>query len=190
MKSTNSDVTLHVPEGIYCIILGRIRTNLSRYLHLIPKNECIMSPICEYSVHPLLDSPAVPKNIQYRLQIPHVVRDVHETGNQVIVRHGNIQNGHFRKCPTGVPEEGHNTFYTIGPKYVDLYTSHFSATVVTEDGIACCCRSANAKVFGILRNKSGKEPLVKLKVFLASLLYDIEDFNSVYLFPLPLCMTH
>ena len=179
VRAPYSDVILHVPEGIYGILLGKIRTNLSRYSHLFPHNECVMSPICEYSFHQLLDKPAVSKNAKYRIQIPHVARDIHKPGQQIIVRHGNIHNGHFRKCPAGKPEEDHGTYYTVGDKYVDVYTSHFSATVVTQESLDCCCRSAIAAVFGVLRNKSGKIPRVKLKVLLASLLYNIEDFNSV-----------
>ena len=179
VRAPYSDVILHVPEEIYGILLGKIRTNLSRYSHLFPHNECVISPICEYSFHQLLDKPAVSKNAKYRIQIPHVARDINNFGQQIIVRHGSIHNGHFRKCPAGVPEEGHDTYYTVGDKYVDVYTSHFSATVVTQESIDCCCRSAKATVFGTLRNKSGQKPLVKLKVFLTSLLHNIEDFKSV-----------
>ena len=181
VRAPYSDVILHVPEGIYGILLGKIRTNLSRYSHLFPHNECVISPICEYSFHQLLDKPAVSRNAKYRIQIPHVARDINNPGQQIIVRHGNIHNGHFRKCLPGKLKEGHGIYYTVSDKYVDVYTSHFSATVVTQESIDCCCRSANAAVFGVLRNKSGKQPLVKLKVFMASLLYNIEDFNSVRL---------
>lgn len=175
IKAADSDVSLHVPKGVHGLLLGRARTDLSRFLHLIPINECISSPICEYTVLPFSDKQPVPENAQFMIQIPHVVKDT----KNIIVRHGNIHNGNFKRCTTMSPTERGNIRYKIGPEYVEFFTNHFSATLVTEEGLRCCCRSANVITFGALSALTESNPLVKLKVFLASLLYNIEDSRSV-----------
>ena len=123
-----------------------------------------------------LHAPAVPKDVQYRIQIPYIGQD--SDAKQIVVRQGNIHNGNFRRCSSRkIGHSEDDTYYIVGKQNVDVYTKHFSACVITEESIECCCKKANLIVFGSLAVHP--EPLTKLKVFFANLLYNIKDFKSV-----------
>lgn len=99
VQAENSDVKLHVPNGIKGILLGKIHTDFSRFLHFLRKDRCVVAPMCEYYIHPLKFTESVkPSDEKFRLQVPHTVEDFHENRNKIRVHC--FANGEFngRTC--------------------------------------------------------------------------------------------
>ena len=50
IQALHSDVILHVPDGVYGIILGNIHADHWRFRHLVGRDDCIISPISEFDL--------------------------------------------------------------------------------------------------------------------------------------------
>ena len=182
VQAKGSAAKLTIPQGVQGVLLGKVHTNISRFLRHIPRNECVVGPICEYSIHTLLKGPPIPQDVQYQIKIPYILKDVYKVHKERIrVRHGNIYStdtplGKIRRKPDS---GGADVYYDVGEKYINVRTNHFSAILITAEGVNCCSGTANVLVFGLLKNIPDKEPLATVKVYLSSVLSDLQDFESV-----------
>ena len=170
IRAFGSDVVLRTPKNLYAVILGNIHVNHAPFQHLVPANECIVGPICEYSVHPLINSPTRSSELMYQLQIPHIIKDIETVKHCIRVRPGNLRSqvqGLKLACE---PMESRNAkvWYEVGKHFITVHTSHFSGCIVTLDGINCCSGSANVLLFGCLSNTSTDDPLATMKVYMSS----------------------
>ena len=180
-----SDVALHTPEGLHAVVLGNIHVNHAPFQHLVPANECIVGPICEYSIHALIDSPTLLPDAKYKLQIPHIIRDIEAVKHRIRVRHGNVHSDVNNLKLEPEPLQSHNAevWYEVDKRFITIYTSHFSGYIVTVEGINCCGGSANLLLFGSLMSIPDEEPLVTLKVYMSSAhSAQIKDYRTVGLF--------
>ena len=180
IRAGNSDVILHTPDGLYAVILGNIYVNHAPFQHLVPANECIVGPICEYSVHAMIYCPTVPHGQKYKLMIPHLLKNVHnKVKYNIRVRywniHSKVQNLQFIDDETRKAKVS----FEVDENYVTISTSHFSGFIVTLEGINCCSGSANILLFGALTNIPDIEPLVTLKAYMSSTHSQIKDYESV-----------
>ena len=185
IRAFGSDVILHTPEGLHAVVLGNIHVNHAQFQHLVPANECIVGPICEYSIHALIYSPALQPGAKYKLQIPHVIRDIEEVKHHIRVRHGNIHgDAHNLKLgPELLQSNNAEEWYEVDNHFITIYTSNFSGYIVTVEGINCCSGSANLLLFGSLTNAPDEEPLATLKVYMSSAhSTQIRDYRTVGLF--------
>ena len=91
VQGTNSDVTLHVPKGVYGTILANVHTDPANFIHHIPNRNCLVAPICEYRLQPAIGH-THPQNVEYKIQIPHIVADIEKVRHHIRVLHGNIHN--------------------------------------------------------------------------------------------------
>ena len=171
IQGRNSAVKLHVPDGVYGVILTKIHTNHAKFMNFISKSDCIIGPICEYSLHKSSKA-SVSGNVRYKLQIPHILKDVQTIRQHIRVRHFDSQ------TTTRIDQED-DIQYDIDDKYVTIYTSHFCAYIVTAEGINCCASSALALVFGSVRNSPEDQPLSSVKIYLSSILFQIADYRDV-----------
>ena len=179
IRAFDSEVELHTPEGLHAVILGDIHLNHTSFLHHVSSTECIVGPICEYSVHTMIDSSAVQCGKMYKLMIPHTLKDVEKVKRHIRVKYGNI---HSKVQTLQVIDEGSqnaDVIFEVDNKYVIVHTTHFSGFIVTLDGINCCSGSANILLFGSLTNVPEAEPLVTLKVYMSSTHSQIRDYESV-----------
>ena len=169
IRAVNSDAILHTPDGLYAVILGNIHVNHARFRHLVPSNECIVGPICEYSVHTMIYCPTLPRGRKYELMVPHILKNVNNKVKcNIRVRYGNI---YSKVQNLKVVDEGARNAevnFEVDKNYVTISTSHFSGYIVTLEGIKCCTGSANVMLFGALTNIPDVEPLVTLKVYMSS----------------------
>ena len=175
IQGTDSDTLLHVPNGVYAVLLENIHTDTNKFLHHIPSNDCLVSPICEYHLQPFLGT-ILPKDVKYKIQVPHIVRDIHQVEKNIGIRCGDIRSGAF--LPVHKLE---NDRYEIDEKYVNIHTSHFSGYIVTAEGINCCSKSANVLLFGSLANNLEMGPSVTVKIYLASIHSQLKDYKTVSL---------
>ena len=167
VQGYKSDVILHVPNGVYGTLHANIHTDPADFIHHIPKQSCLVAPICEYHLQPAKGH-SEPQNVKYKIQIPHIVADIERVRHHLTVHHGNIysRESHLNVEKQNSPKYG--LHYDIDDKYITIYTSHFSGFIVTADRINCCAKNANVLIFGSLRNYPEARPLSTLKVIFAS----------------------
>ena len=175
IRAANSDVILHTPEGLHAVVLGNIHVNHAPFQHLVPSNECIVGPICEYSVHGMIHGPIV-EGKRYKLMIPHILTDVDKLKHHIRLRHVHI---HGKVQVIDEETKNPDVNFAVNKNYVTIYTSHFSKYIVTVEGINCCSGSANMLLFGSLTNVQEAEPMVTLKVYMSSKHMEIRDYESV-----------
>ena len=173
VQGTNSETLLHVPEGVFAALLGNIHTHSSKFSQHIPRDDCLVAPICEYHLQPFLGR-TLPLHATYKLQVPHIVRDLLGVRKHIRVRHGDLHGN----AVLAVYKLEKNKF-EIDEKYVTIYAKHFSGYIVTAEGINCCSKSANMLTFGLLANNPEEGPLVTVKIYLSSILSKIKDYQEV-----------
>ena len=173
VQGNDSDTVLHIPGGVYAALLGNIHTDPSKFQHHIPGKDCLVAPICEYDLHPYIGRILSP-NAKFKIQVPHIVRNVHEAQQFIRIRHGDIRSGSV--LPVYKLEKDK---YELDEKYVTIHTSHFSPFIVTTEGIDCCSKSANVLLFGSLVNNPEMGPSVTVKIYLSWIDNQIKDYREV-----------
>ena len=138
--------------------------------------------MCQYSIHPLINSPGIPQRETFILKIPHVVKNVEKVKNYFRVRHGNIHSPVPHLKLVTLQNSSHNengTYFDVDDKYVSIFTKGFSDFVPTMEAINCCSGSANVLLYGSLTNKAKAKALASLKVYMTSLHFKISDYRTV-----------
>ena len=172
MQGPNSEVLLHVPVVVYGAILANIHTDHAKFLDHIAPDDCVVSPICEYHLQPLIYQ-NLPVRVTYTLQIPHIIRDVRKVRNKIRIRHINEERA-------TVVTAGDLERYEIDDKYVTIYTTHLCNYIVTAEDINCCNSHANVLLFGALNQAvETKKSRATFKVFFSSNHTGIADYESV-----------
>ena len=141
---------------------------------LYPNNTAWFPPICEYHLKPKLDR-EIPKDVKYKIQVPHIVEDIEKAQDNIQVWHGNLHSG----IPMKMAYADDKVQHTIDEKFVNIYTSHFSGFIVSVDCIKCCGSSAEIHLFGSLRNIPKAKPLTTVKICLTSNHSRIKDYRAV-----------
>ena len=137
--------------------------------------------MCQYSIHPFINSPDIPTQERFILKIPHVVKNVEKVKNYFRVRHGNIH-GPVPKMKLVTPWNSHNengTSFDVDDKYVSISTKGFSDFVPTMREVNCCSGSANVLLYGSWIKDPQCNTLAKLKVYMASMHFQISDYQTV-----------
>ena len=186
-----SNVILHVPKGVHGALLVKIHTNPSKCIQYISENDCLVPPICEYYLqkpyhenslckHFKIQIPeqsftvnASPPSQKYKIQIPHIVTDVERVRPHLKVRHGNLHN----MTPALDSRQ-----YHIDENYVTIFTTHFSRSIITAEGIKCCGQNANLLFFGSLKSHPCTQPptMATVKVFISNKIKDYQDVRCTY----------
>ena len=185
IRAFGSDVILHTPEGLHAVVLGNIHVNHAPFQHHVPANECIVGPICEYSIHALIDSPTLLPDAKYKLQIPHIIKDIEAVKHRIRVTHRNIHSdvNNLKLEPEPGQSKNVEVWYKADNRFITIYTSHFSGYIVTVEGINCCSGSANLLLFGSLVSIPDEERLATLKVYMSSAhSTQIRDYKTVGLY--------
>ena len=172
IQGSNSEILLHIPDGIFAALLGNIHTDPSKFWHHIPRKDCLVAPICEYHLEPFIGR-TLPLHTIYKLQVPHIVRDL-GVRKGIRVWHGDLHSN------TVLPVyKLQKDKCEIDEKYITIHTSHFSGYIVTAEGINCCSKSANVLLFGSLVNNQHLGPSVTVKVYMSSIHSQIKDYETV-----------
>ena len=177
IQALHSDVILHVPDGVYGIILGNIHTDHWRFRHLVPENDCIISPICEFHFH---GSNTQPKP-KFTLLIPHIVVNIERTSQYIKVKFQMKQGEVLQKAKhftLGAPVTAGEVFYKTHNGYIEILTDHFTKFFVTAKEIECCCHSALVLVFSKMNCESDPH-IADVGVCFASLHYKTQDYLQV-----------
>ena len=164
LQGPGSDVQLHTPEGLHGFISGHAHTDPTPFLKVIPKSECLVSPIAEYYS-------SFSSNCQkslFEIKVPHCVRKRKQFQN-IRVWHGDIRKK--------LPFTKHTNFKKYDQHLV-IYTSHFSQFICTVCSDSCH-GNAKAFIFGRITPLRYLPIYSSLRIYMCSPLYDITDFKKV-----------
>ena len=78
LQGPNSDVQLHIPQGVYGLTIGCVCTDNSTIREYVPENECIVAPMVEFysfSIHESIEREP------YVIRIPHCLSDDSDQDN-------------------------------------------------------------------------------------------------------------
>ena len=168
VQGPDSDVTLHVPKGVYGTLLANIHTDPAKFIDHIPKQDCLVAPICEYHLQPSSDD-TPSENVKYTIQIPHILTDIEKARDHIRVFHGDICSQVSTLKVEKQNNKNSSVQFDIDNKYITIYTSHFSGFIVTVEELNCCAQNVNVLIFGSLRNICGAPSLATVKIFCASI---------------------
>ena len=176
LPDLHSQVSVDVPKGIKATLWQKVHTEFSRFLHIVPDDECFVGPVVEMHLKPFLKE----KNgqHQYRIKIPHCLK-TEEGRLSVKVRSGDLR----KKIPFDELKHKHETSgqipcFEVDEHNVIIYINHFTDHICSTCKEKCFSRIL-AFPFGSLRQLPNCRTQATLEVFLCCYLYKIEDFLSV-----------
>ena len=171
-----SDVSLTVPPGVHCTIIGCIHTHDYDLLNEIPEDECLIAPIPDYTC--FLKQKAPMKDI-FEIKIPHCIQNTKRLSS-ILVRKGDIhKNIPFQVIPRKTPfTPATQTCYEVDECFITVYTSWFSQFICTSCNKECD-REIHGKLYGshVMLNKDHLAHISEL--YLVGPLYSIKDFQKV-----------
>ena len=176
IKAALSGVILHVPDGIYGIILGNIHRNHWKFGHLVSAKDCIISPICEY----YFKGSEFPDGARFQIQVPHIIKDIHRVIKKIRVAH--LQRGVFSHAKPFTPMQyPGEVYYKLRKGHVEIFSPHFCQFIITAKEINCCSESAVMLAFSKMEwNESG--PVAKAALYFGSIHYAWDEYRQVLSF--------
>ena len=161
IQTLQANVILHVPEGVFGIILGNIHTNFRTFSHLVQEGDCIISPMCEFELSSYDD---IHEGAWYTIQVPHIVKNK-TIESRIIVKHRDKTRkkvGYALRLVTGEEpptDDNVNVYYRFHDKYIEIFTHHFGQFIIYAEkttiqrvmgisGVACCSNALELLVFG------------------------------------------
>ena len=185
-----SDVILHIPDGVCGVLLGNIHTDLSKFAHLVRDTECIVSPVCD--LHVEFTKGNMQERQPFKLLIPHIMKDFQlakEQSRIQIFEHSNkdpltvLPLGETEEDTSALPLKQVKPLFCVSRNYVELFCNHFCQILVSAEAAGCCCQSANLLVFSRMDppNEYTSLPLANMKIYLTSLLTNMDDFFQVFI---------
>ena len=177
IQNPNSRISLEVSKGVKSIIKHEIQTDLEDLKDIIPRNECLVSPVVHFNTQ---ESQAKQVGYKYKTTLPLVVSS---QKHSIKVYHGDVHGG---KSPLeiieGRPENEIEPYYEKKKDTVALYSNHFSPSYATcEDKV--CTSQIVALPFGKMDTEE-EEPEVTVKTFLCNHLYTNQANVQVILYPI------
>ena len=175
LQDLHSEVSVDIPSGIKATLWQKIHTEFSRFLHIVPDDECFIGPVVELHLKPFPDKESGQR--QYRIKIPHCLQ-TEEERSYVKVRSGDLgKKIPFLEMQNKQGSSGKIPCYEVDEHHIIVHTNHFSDHICS----ACfpsCFSNITAYPFGNLFPSRNKTEVV-IEVFLCCSLYNIEDFKSV-----------
>ena len=176
IQAQHSDVILHVPDGVYGIILGNIHTDHWKFRHHVGKKDCIIGPMCEYYLKRFDDRPE-DYGAVFRMLVPHNLKDYDLEKGKIKVKRVQKEEVSVAKR-FGLYQHPSEVYYKLNRKYVEIFTPEFSKYIIYAEGISHCCGSAAMVAFSKMTWDDGG-PIATVTAFLCSLHHVHEDYRQV-----------
>ena len=162
------------------IIKHEIQTDLEDLKDVIPRNECLVSPVIHFNTQ---ESEAKQVGYKYKTTLPLVVSC---QKHSIKVYHGDILG---RRSPPEIsdkkPENESEPYYEKKEDAITLYSNHFSPSFATcEDKI--CTSKIVALPFGKI-DTNHEKPEVTVKTFLCNHLYTNQANLQVNMYQIIQC---
>ena len=182
LKGDGSDVSLTVPAGQKGVYMTKVHIDHFPFKGIIPDEECFIGPLVEVKQH-LFDEEENETGI-HKLCIPHYFSDEklwnEELWKFIRVRHGNrFRQQSHKEVPRGNDRQGNSTYFKVKSKLVVIYTTSFSIFTCSICKREC---PASARIFllgNLSLSQEGQKTIVKVKPYVCSSLYIIEDYRNV-----------
>ena len=173
IQALHSDVILHVPDGVYGIILGNIHTDHWRFRHLVPENDCIISPICNF----YWKDSDIKSATKFKLQVCHIFQNIYTIADKIkVIRR---ENGESITAKYFTPKQDPSmVYYNFNHRYIDILTPNFSKFFVTAEGLECCASSMTVVSFAKMRN-SESGPVANVVAHFGSAHYIYQGYREV-----------
>ena len=177
LQDEHSEVSVDVPSGIKATLWQKVHTEFSRFLHIVPDNECFVGPVVELHLKPFAKEES--EEQRYRIKIPYCLQ-AEEEMSLVKVRCGDIRRKiPFHELLNKKEASGKIPYYEVTEKHIIIHANHFTDHICS----ACkdtCFSFIMAFPFGsVLPGKDDDDTLATVEVYLCCSLYNIEDFQSV-----------
>ena len=173
IQALHSDVILHVPDGVYGIILGNIHRDHWRFRHLVEENDCIISPICEFF------RKGAHTNERFTIEVPHILRDIPEARAKIAVKYRTHSEGTFSQAPTSSQmRSSEDTYFDYNSMHVDIHTRNLGNFFILAEDTNCCSKNALMLAFCKME-EDGQTPVADIFLYFASLHYRYQDYRQV-----------
>ena len=182
LQGDGSDVSLAIPVGSQGVYMTRVHTDHLQFKGIIPPEECLIGPPTEVEQINFENQTPTRSKYLYRVNIPHCLMDK-ELWKHIIVRRGDVyRHRPFREMPRRNPKDEEDFGFEVDNKYITIHTDGFSQFICTC-GKTVCTASVLVFVMGSMNpGTEVKGSSIKLKNFLCSFLYNIEDYKQVLYF--------
>ena len=178
LSSPDSDVSLDVPRNaVNGTVVARVYGNSQRFRHLIPAQECLLSPIVIFEPKSSTAASAFKNNQHFTAEIPHTVVETN-IHNKIKVRYGDVHKSGQLLKTAGKKDQNksQDVSYEVHASHITVYSRFLTGFLVTVPGSACCSRQASIRIYGSLKNDQ-----VGVKTFLCNYLYSTKDYQKVCL---------
>ena len=177
LQDLQSGVTVDVPKGIKGILWQKIHTKFSRFLHIVPDEECYAGPVVELHLVPFLEEETGQQ--QYKIKIPHCLNTEGERSS-LKVRSGDVRKKvDFQELKNKQKASGKIPFYEVDETHVIIYTNHFTEYICSSCSKTCLSYIMAFPFGTIFPGEDGDNTQIKVEVYLCCSLYNIEDFKTV-----------
>lgn len=177
LQSPNSAVKMYAPHGIHALFQSHVHTDPTPFLHALPDDECLVSPLVEYEC---LYSTESPDRHWFELKVPHCAKN----SRSIRVRHGDIhRNIPFTQVPNSMDinfplDPSTDCYFEAEKKFITIYTTHFSQFICSS-----CERSCQTEallfLFGSMTPLKYCPVKSAIRLYVCSPLYDTFDYQMV-----------
>ena len=177
LQAKDSDVVVTVPERVRALLWQKVHTEFSQFRDIIPDDECMIGPVVEL----YLQSKVHLRREKYIIKIPHYL-ETKEQLSSIKVRYGDAnENIPFTELKGMCIPSDDSPYYEVDNTHIIIYTYNFSQFICTAcKKTTLSCHNIMVFPYGsISQQEEDKTSRVKLKIYLCSPLYKIEDFKKV-----------
>ena len=178
LQAPDSDVSLNIPEGSEGLFTMKIHTDHTRFLRVIPDEECIISPLVQVEHKKISDEVKGKESLIYDIKIPHSLRSA--IGYKTVrVRRGQNFENKISIQELKMRSEAEGDSYEIDQKFITIFTWKFSTFVCTSCGNTCQARVMLFLLGKLEPRQEASDTLTQIKSYICSDLYCIKDFREV-----------
>ena len=178
VQAPDSEVSVTIWDGVRAILCQKVHTEFSQFREKIPKDECMIGPVVELYLTNQCEENS--KSKKYKIKIPHYL-ETEEQLSSVKVRCGDVnQDIAFTELRRKFTSCDVMPYYKVDTTHIIIYTDNFSQFICSVCGKNESCHSIMVFPYGsISQQKEDNTTRTKVKVYLCSPLYKIEDFKKV-----------
>ena len=175
LQAPGSDVSLEIPKGSRGVYVMGVHTDVSKFKNVIEDKECFVSPVVEI-LHKTEDDIEEPES--HTIRIPHCL-DASKLQLIQVRRGRSFSNAPFQHISPKHKVHTNDAGYIVDHNYITIFSRKFSEFVCTSCNNTCK-GTIRLFLFGNL-NAWGRKNVttVKMKSFLCSPLFMIDDFRQV-----------
>ena len=178
IQALHSDVILHVPDGVYGIILGNIHTNHWKFTNFVHEDDCIIGPICKFD---LSKGSKIPKETMFRIQVAHIARQTSHIGRIRVKRGRKNEFLAIHPFSRSQLSTDVDAYFKANRRYVDIYTHHFSDFIIYAEERNCCGQSIAMIGFSSM-DEDESDPMATVILYFCSIHYIFEGYKEVCIF--------